>query len=107
MHRLTRYAIRCRLRCDAAATRVAGTCHWHGFRHVEKRAPRPSKREEREDEPLHACLSGFPISTCERRDFLFVKRIRIALGSPLTKEIDMAGKSALAIERMWQSRGAR
>jgi hypothetical protein len=42
------------------------------------------------------------ISTCERRDFLFSKRMRITIGNPPREKIDISGTVVLAIERAWQ-----
>jgi hypothetical protein len=44
------------------------------------------------------------ISACERRDFLFMKRTRITVGTPLGREIDVSGRVAPAIELAWRSR---
>ena len=46
------------------------------------------------------------ISTCERRDFLFSKRMRITVGNSLRDKVDISGTVVLAIERAWQSRHA-
>jgi hypothetical protein len=44
------------------------------------------------------------VTACERCDFLFIQRTRIAVGRPADCKVDISGRVAPAIELAWRSR---